>query len=136
MEHKVSNELPPIPGENTPMQQIPQMEVPRTEVVSEVQTAQAIETGAPAQPLQSVQGAEVQSPLPQTMGAVPVAASAGQLPGIADDTDLIEKEWVEKAKEIVARTKHDPYQQNKEVERMKADYMKKRYNKDIRVTED
>jgi hypothetical protein len=41
-----------------------------------------------------------------------------------------------KAKEIVARTKHDPYQQNKEVERVKADYLKKRFNKDVKVTED
>ena len=67
---------------------------------------------------------------------MPATPVAGGTPQIADDTDLIEKEWVIKAKEIVARTKHDPYEQNKQVERMKADYMKKRYNKDIRVIED
>lgn len=50
----------------------------------------------------------------------------------AQDTDLIEKEWVQKAKEIVAKTHGDPYTQNKEINKMKADYIKKRYNKDIK----
>lgn len=54
-------------------------------------------------------------------------------PAIADDVDLIEKEWVEKAKHIVEQTKHDPYQQNQEMTKMKADYLKKRYNRDLKV---
>lgn len=56
------------------------------------------------------------------------------LPAIADDTDLIEKEWVVKAKEIVSRTHDDPYRQNEAMHRVKADYMKKRYNKDIKLS--
>ena len=48
------------------------------------------------------------------------------------DADLIEKEWVLKAKEIVARTHGDPYEQNSEINKIKADYIKKRYNKDIK----
>lgn len=56
-------------------------------------------------------------------------------PSLADDTDLIEKEWVEKAKQIVNRTKEDPHQQSKELTNFKADYMQKRYNKTIKVTE-
>ncbi len=54
---------------------------------------------------------------------------------IADDTDLIEKEWVIRAKSIVLQTKDDPNLQNKEVNKIKADYMKKRYNKDLKVSE-
>ncbi len=50
----------------------------------------------------------------------------------AQDADLIEKEWVLKAKEIVARTHGDPYVQNNEINKIKADYIKKRYNKDIK----
>jgi hypothetical protein len=57
-------------------------------------------------------------------------------PAIADDVDVIEKEWVEKAKAIVAQTKADPHKQNKEMSKFKADYVKKRYNKDIRVSEE
>lgn len=57
-------------------------------------------------------------------------------PAVADDVDLIEKEWVHKAKAIVARTRDDPHLQNKEMNKFKAGYIKKRYNKDIRVSED
>ncbi len=56
-------------------------------------------------------------------------------PELAEDVDLIEKEWVDKAKAIVNHTKDDPYNQNKEINKMKADYIKKRYNKDIQVGE-
>ncbi len=57
------------------------------------------------------------------------------MPAIADDVDLIEKEWVEKAKHIVAITIGDPYQQNKQLSKVKADYIKKRYNKIIKLGE-
>jgi hypothetical protein len=41
---------------------------------------------------------------------------------------------VEKAKEIVEKTRSDPHQQNNEINKFKAHYLKKRYNKDIKVT--
>lgn len=74
------------------------------------------------------------APVP-TPPATPVAAPAPvqAVPQLADDSDLIEKEWVVKAKQIVAATKEDPYVQNKELSKFKADYLKKRYNKDIKV---
>lgn len=81
----------------------------------------------PMQP--TAQGQQMGPPPQQTRP--PVSAHL-----MAEDTDLIEKEWVEKAKEIVERTRHDPYLQNREMTKMKADYMKKRYNKDIRIPED
>lgn len=69
-------------------------------------------------------------PIPVSPALDPAAQST---PQIADDNDLIEKEWVIKAKQIVAATKEDPYTQNKELSKFKADYLKKRYNKDIKV---
>jgi len=92
--------------------------------------------------------------LPQTQGVDPTAQSqqvkdgsntghsnttitnksgniSSQSPAIADDVDLIEKEWVEKAKEIVNKTKDNPYLQNKAMSEFKADYIKKRYNKEL-----
>jgi hypothetical protein len=62
-------------------------------------------------------------------------SSAHQAPAVADDVDLIEKEWVEKAKAIIAQTKADPNQQSKDINRFKADYLKTRYSKDIKVNE-
>lgn len=54
-------------------------------------------------------------------------------PTTAEDLDLIEKEWVKKAKNIVAATMGDPYTQNKQINEMRVDYIKKRYNKDIKL---
>jgi hypothetical protein len=52
---------------------------------------------------------------------------------IADDGDLIEKEWVDKAKKIVEHTRDDPYRQSEELTVVKAEYMKKRYDKTVKV---
>ncbi len=54
--------------------------------------------------------------------------------GLIKDDDLIEKEWVDKAKRIVAQTRDDPHQQSEQLTVVKADYMKKNYNKTIKVS--
>jgi hypothetical protein len=51
----------------------------------------------------------------------------------SDDADLIEKEWINKAKQIVEQTRDDPYKQSEELTVFKADYMKKRYNRTIKL---
>ena len=53
----------------------------------------------------------------------------------ADDGDLIEKEWVDKAKQIVEHYHDDPYNQSKQMTIFRADYMKKRYNRTIKLGE-
>jgi hypothetical protein len=69
-------------------------------------------------------------------GTSPVGAPAAPgTPALADDADLIEKEWVVKAKQIVAQTKFDPYLQSAELNKLKAEYVKKRYNKEIKLPE-
>lgn len=91
--------------------------------------------GAPMQPV--VQFPTNTAPAGPPPLSSPVAAqppAAGPiLPVTADDSDLIEREWVMKAKEIVERTRHDPYRQNKEINQVKAAYIKRRYNRDISV---
>jgi hypothetical protein len=52
---------------------------------------------------------------------------------VADDNDLIEKEWVSKAKQIVERTRDDPYRQSEQLTGVKVDYMQKRYGKTIKL---
>lgn len=56
-------------------------------------------------------------------------AAGGVTPLSASDTELIEKEWVEKAKKIIEGTKADPHEQQEAINKFKAEYMKKRYNK-------
>lgn len=50
---------------------------------------------------------------------------------IANDDDLIEKEWVDKAKKILAQTKDDPYKREKEVSKLQIEYVRKRYGRII-----
>ena len=57
-------------------------------------------------------------------------------PASAGDDDLIEKEWVEKAKRVIAETKHDPHMQEQAVSRLQADYLQKRYNKTVKIPTD
>ncbi len=57
-------------------------------------------------------------------------------PVIADDNDLIEKEWVDKAKQIVSRTQGDPHAKSNELTGLKKDYIQKRYGKTIAIPAD
>ncbi len=71
--------------------------------------------------------------------AMPTAASLtavnSSMPAMADDSELIEKEWVSKAKQIINQTKDDPYTQSRELNKVRAAYIKKRYNKDMKLPE-
>lgn len=96
-----------------------------------VQPAQTAPTASAAPPL-------VAAPLPMAPPTPPAPSPTSGAPTASliasDDTDLIEKEWVDKAKAIVERTRDDPYKQSEELTMVKADYMKKRYNKTIKLS--
>jgi len=75
-----------------------------------------------------VVGAVQQPPQPAT----PItSATVSDVPLVAADEDLIEKEWVDKAKKIVEETKDDPYRREQEVGKLQADYLRKRYGKEL-----
>lgn len=57
------------------------------------------------------------------------------LPQIAADNDVIEKEWVDALDEVIRRTSDNPFLQQEEISKVKVEYMKKRYNKDIKKGE-
>lgn len=59
------------------------------------------------------------------------ASQAGAAPLIAGDDDLIERAWVDKAKQIIAATKDDPHQREEQIARLQADYLRKRYGREI-----
>jgi hypothetical protein len=54
-------------------------------------------------------------------------------PAVAADDDLIEKEWVQKTKQVISETKHDPYAQELAITQIQADYLRKRYGKIIKI---
>jgi len=79
---------------------------------------------------------------PQPLPIIPLPASQQSSAGInqpaggftiADDKDVIEPEWVHKAKAIVTTTSDDPYKQSEDLTVLKADYMQKRYNKIVKL---
>ncbi len=95
----------------------------------------------PAEPLNiptipQVQANGVQTQAPAGQAVLPAPKDddvSSSMPQIADDVDLIEKEWVQKAKEIVAKTKDDPKVQSEELDKVKVDYKRKRFNKNVPV---
>lgn len=107
----------------------------------EVETVRALEMGSgTAQPVSASNNVQVTaSTSTQVSNLAPPAGftmpMAHDLPDEAQDTDRIEREWVEKAKEIITRTNNDPHTQSKEMNRVKADYLRKRYNKEVKLTE-
>mgnify|MGYP007068867546 CR=1 FL=1 len=139
MDHQISNELPPVQNPNQQGPPLQSAETGNYTGYTEQQSGQAIEAGRTSTPVAEPVTQQGPPPAQAPTHQVPqnnVGFPVPNTPAIADDADLIEKEWVDKAKEIVARTRHDPYMQNKEVELMKADYMRKRYNKEVKITED
>jgi len=52
-----------------------------------------------------------------------------QLP--AEDSDVIEKVWVDKADEIVEKTKDDPFLEDEAQHSLSRAYLKKRFNLDV-----
>ncbi|MFI5240667.1 MAG: hypothetical protein ACHQUB_03085 [Candidatus Saccharimonadia bacterium] len=52
-------------------------------------------------------------------------------PSIADDVDVIEKEWVDQAKQIITATSQDPYVEEEAIEDLQVDYLNKRYGKKV-----
>lgn len=71
-------------------------------------------------------------PLPVVGGAADASSvqSTGA-PAIAGDEDLIEKEWVDRAKRIIESTKDDPFRREQEVNKLQADYLQKRYGREL-----
>ena len=65
-------------------------------------------------------------PTPEAPKVSPVTG-----PQTAEDVDVIEPEWVDKAEEVVQKHSGDPYGEEEAVEDLQRDYLKKRYNYDV-----
>lgn len=59
--------------------------------------------------------------------ATPPKDDDDDTPAIAQDVDVIEREWVNKAKAEIERTKDDPHAQEAAFEKLQTEYLKKRY---------
>ena len=59
------------------------------------------------------------------------APPVGSLPVIADDVDVIEQAWVDKADEIRKANQGDPHNEDEAVEVLQQQYLKQRYGRDV-----
>ena len=62
---------------------------------------------------------------------VTAATPASDSPLVAADEDVIEKEWVDKAKKIIGETKDDPFARSNRVNELQKVYLQKRYSKEL-----
>lgn len=86
----------------------------------------------PAQPTVMLPQVPVVTPAP-----VVADSQASQTnPVAANDDDVIEKEWVDRAKQVIAQTKNDPFTREKALGELQRDYLMKRYGKQIGVNND
>lgn len=128
---------PKIGPEQTPIQHVPEHVLPPTpekgllEQAAE-RTEQRGETSARA----SDTGVAPSAVLPSTTpiaddSAVTDDTTLTSTPVVAADDDLIEKEWVDRAKKIISDTRDDPHQQENAVTALQRDYQKKRYGREL-----
>ncbi|HEY1086026.1 MAG TPA: hypothetical protein VGE34_04890 [Candidatus Saccharimonadales bacterium] len=75
--------------------------------------------------------ATLPTPIAPTTQADDSSLQDDDTPQAAGDDDVIEKEWVDKAKKVISETKDDPYKQERAVSKLQADYLRKRYGKQL-----
>jgi hypothetical protein len=126
--------------------QTPSFEIPKSHEAAplysgsaEVDPSLAIEGTREILPSPHAQSPQQQAPTvvaPIPSLPLQVAQQTGTQPSqdshlIADDADVMEKEWVDRAKKIISLTSHDPYLEAVELGKLKSTYIKKRFDKDL-----
>lgn len=57
-------------------------------------------------------------------------------PIAANDDDVIEKEWVDRAKQVILQTKDNPFAREKAIGELQRDYLMKRYGRQVGASND
>lgn len=92
--------------------------------------------GPPPPPATSPAGPPPANPAPPAANQSSTPAQPAVTgPNVAEDVDVIEKEWVDKAEHIIEKTKNDPHAEEEAVEALQVDYLKKRYGHNVKNTE-
>lgn len=114
-------------GQHAPLPPTPQaFHSPQPMSTHYVDAGQGVPQSLAPPPSAPVQTATIQVP----QAAAATAASQD------DDNAQLDEVWINKAREVVAKTQYDPYLQSNELSKLKAGYLKSRYNKDIKISED
>jgi hypothetical protein len=128
--------LPPPVGDQQPLPPVAegqgQPSQPETTPGPAAGPERAPSTAASASPLLAAPAPIPPAPVQSTQNDV-ASTSKPASTKLIKDNDLIDKEWVDKAKRIVEQTRSDPHEQSEKLTMVKADYMSKQYHKTIKV---
>ena len=103
----------------------------QVEAVEQFEQYEQRSESASTQPAQTVDPTPAPVAPPSQSSDAPVAISDTSNPATAKDGDLIEREWVQKAKQILSETNEDPHARNERIQALQADYLSKRYNRKL-----
>lgn len=140
MEQKSSSpdrgpELPPITpvpgGEMGPSAPSPEVQLGGAVERKEQRGEAAHATGVASDDSTIVLPPPAALPVTDDGAATPAQQTISDPPSVANDDDLIEKEWVDRAKRIIVETRDDPFQREREVTKLQADYLLKRYGREL-----
>lgn len=126
-------------GQSGPIQAPQAFRAPEVTPIHVAPMAPAPQTMPLPQPVMPQQP-QPQQPMP-SMAAPPhlqqggVAATTPAV-GVDEDDSQLDEVWINKAREVVEKTQYDPFLQSNELSKIKAGYLKSRYNKDIKIIED
>ncbi len=123
----------PVPATSGSERAIPVLSTPEGGIESGAERfEQAAEASAAASDVAAT-GAPVVVPVTPVPATSDVTSTAN--PVVAADQDVIEKEWVDKAKKIITETKDDPHARTAKVNDLQKDYLQKRYGKVLGASE-
>jgi len=130
------NTRPQVGPEQLPMpptrvgEQLPVVPSPESGIETRGEQFEQTAEAAAAAADMAAQGVPIQQvAVPVIDPITPVADNTN--PAVAADEDVIEKEWVDKAKQIILSTKDDPHGRSSKVSELQKDYLQKRYGKVI-----
>ena len=122
-------ELPPEPveGWEKTLEKAKELDVGYDQAVKQVKDPKISQITLPA------------DDLPQTIVTDDTSASIGPI-NSSDDAaappdSAIEKHWVERAKNVLSMHRDSPYKQKAELSKVKAEYLKTKFNKVLKVEE-
>jgi len=126
---------PELPPSNTTQngERIPVLPTPESGVDRGLERVEQHAEASAAAADAAYRGVPLPPPLPAP--AAPVVQPGDDNPAVAADEDVIEKEWVDKAKKILSETKDDPYKRTERVNELQKDYLRKRYSKELGASE-
>ncbi len=100
------------------------------------ETAQELPKEGAAPPPKVDPGSLAQPAAAVLPGQPAPAAPTAQTTSVTKTPTVDQKQWVNKAKTVIAKTKTDPHAQAGAISEVKADYIQANFNKQVKVSED